>query len=154
MSDIYKGIRYHKELLKDEYGTGKIDAHGEPEVDWSKLSKYADKDGFDIRALIDGIHYKIKGVLPKGTIIIRYGSEMGRFTAPNNTPYEKLALPYKKETVEFHRYIVIGDDVKIKCIVDKGIVAPGFGSDGGAVQYLHEKTVYYLLKNNFIKRME
>lgn len=142
-----------KELIKKEYGTGKINSQGDPIVDWSCLSPCADKDGFDTRKFINKNSYKIEMILPKGTIILRYGSEMGRFTAPDGTDYEKLALPYKKESIEFYRYRVLQESVKVTCIVDKGIVAPGFNSPGGAVQYLHKKTIYDLLNNHVIERI-
>lgn len=151
----YRGeiIKGHRELIKEEYGTGEINADGEPVVNWKYVSKFADGDGFDKREIINGDQYKIEITLPKGTVILRYGSEMGRYTAPDGTAYEKLALPYKKETIEFNRYKVVGENVKVECVVEKGFVAPGFDSSGGAVQYLHKKTVYDLIKKKIIERV-
>ena len=143
----------HRELISTKYGTGEIDSEGEPIVNWKLVSIFADEHGFDKRKLIIKSEYKMEIVLPKDTIILRYGSEMGRFTAPDGTEYEKLALPYKKETIEFHRYKVIDENVKVKCTVEKGFVAPGFNSPGGAIQYLHEKTICDLLKNKVIERI-
>lgn len=149
-----KLLQGHKELIKPEYGTGEIDRNGEPIVNWNCLSKWADEDGFDTRKLISENRYIVEELLPRGFIIIRYGSEMGRFTAPDGTDYEKLSLPYKKDTIEFHRYKIISDGIKVYCIVNKGFVAPGFNSDGGAIQYLHKKTIYDLLKQKVIERIQ
>lgn len=152
----YKGeiITGNMKLIKQEFGTGKRHLNGEPVINWGKLSKYADKNGFDTRKFIEGEKYIIKTTLPKGTIIIRYGSIYGRFTAPDGTDYDNLALPYIKETVEFNKYKVVSDNVKVSCIVHKGYVAPGFDSPGGAIQFFHEKSIQALLLEKVIKRIK
>lgn len=45
----YKGetISEIRQLKRPEYGTGEKYKNGNPIVDWSHLSKYADKNGFD-----------------------------------------------------------------------------------------------------------
>lgn len=142
-----------KELLKPEYGTGMTDKHGQPVVDWGCLSSWADQHGFDTRNLEQNGKYKMKMKLPYGTEIIRYGNEMGNFTAPKGTRYEELALPYVKDTVEYNEYRVMADDIYIICIVDKGKVAPGFGSTGGAIQYRHPITIRESLRQGILERV-
>lgn len=148
--EIISGI---KQLIKPEYGTGDIDKYGQPVVNWSYLSKYADEEGFDIRNIEKNGKYKIKVKLPYGSILIRYGSELGRFTAPKGTEYEKLALPFVKETVEYNEYKVMSTKVMVVCIVQKGKVAPGFNSDGGAIQYYHPINIYNSVKKGLLERL-
>lgn len=148
--DVINGI---KKLIRPEYGTGEYNNYGEPIVDWSKLSEYADDDGFDKRNLESNGNYKITIKLPIGTKLIRFGNETGTFTAPIGTPYETLALPYIQETVEYHEYKVISDNLTVECEVCKGVVAPGFGSQGGGIQYKHSITISASLKQNILERI-
>lgn len=107
--------------------------------------------------------------LGKGTKLVRYGSETGHYTTLNGTEFNQLGLPYVQDTVEFHKYEVL-KDVPVICIevIDtqeqqrildikngkiqpdiqnavEGIVAPAFGSWGGAVQYYHDMRIKDLL---------
>ena len=127
--------------------------NGEPIINWDFLSKYADNNGFDVRNLEENGYYMIEIELPIGTEIIRYGNESGRFTAPNGTKYEDLALPYDKESVEFNQYRVISSPLKVVCKVKKGRVAPGFDSQGGAIQFLHDKNILQLRKEYVLERI-
>ena len=86
--DLISGIR---QLSKPEYGLGTTDKYGQPAVNWAYLSVYADEDGFDTRVTHQNGFYKIRVRLPYGVILIRYGNEMGHFTAPYGTKYEGLA---------------------------------------------------------------
>lgn len=97
-NDAGKIINGKKKLVKEDYGTGDCYSDGEPIVNWKLLSLHADRDGFDIFNIEKNGYYKIEVELPYGTIIIRYGNETGRFSAPKGTKYEELALPYVKET--------------------------------------------------------
>lgn len=142
-----------KKLLKKEYGLGGFYPNGDPVVNWNLLSNFADENGFDKRNSEKNGKYKIEMELPYGTIIIRYGNEIGRFTAPKGTKYEDLALPYIKETVEYNEYRVIAEKINVVCIVEKGIVAPGFGSSGGAVQYMHPISIKESIKSKLLERM-
>lgn len=142
-----------RRLKKPEYGTGKIDTLGDPEVDWSFLSKEADVHGFDITNLESNGKYVIEIELPPGTIIIRYGRESGKYTAPEGTDYEKLAMPYVKETVPYYKYKVISKNVLVTCVVEKGKVAPGFDSDGGAIQYYHRLTIFQSVREGILERL-
>ena len=146
------GIR---KLKKAEYGTERFDDNGEELVDWIKFkTKYADQYGFDMRKKsVEGI-YCTEVILPHGTIIIRYGPESGKYTAPEGTSYDTLALPYERSTVEFHKYKV-NTPLQVAYVkVRKGIVAPMFDSDGGAVQFYHFKNnIRELLKMRALVRI-
>ncbi len=151
-NDAGKIINGKKKLVKEDYGTGDCYSDGEPIVNWKLLSLHADRDGFDIFNIEKNGYYKIEVELPYGTIIIRYGNETGRFSAPKGTKYEELALPYVKETVEYNEYKIIADRAKVMCIVEKGKVAPGFGSNGGAIQYMHPMSMIELMRKNILER--
>ena len=142
-----------KKLSRAEYGTGEVYPNGEPVVNWTLLSKFADKDGFDTRNIVEGGKYKIEVELPRGTIVIRYGNEVGRFSAPKGVKYEDLALPYVKATVEYNEYRVIAKSIKVSCVVEKGIVAPGFGSKGGVVQYMHPISIRESIRTKLLERV-
>ncbi len=147
-------INGKKKLLKPEFGTGKLYSDGEPVVNWNLLSEFADKDGFDIRNIEKDGRYKVKIELPYGTIIIRYGNVTGRFSAPKGTNYEDLALPYIRETVEYNEYRVIVEKINVVCIVESGIVAPGFESNGGAIQYMHPISIQESIRTKLIERLD
>lgn len=149
MAKNYKGEELFdkpRKLTDVKFGSGRIGAFG-PEVNWNLVTQCnnnADEDGFDIR-------YEISEcVLPAGTKIIRYGNEIGRYTAPIGTTYEMLSLPYVKETIEYHEYNVV-EPTKVKCEVSKGIVASAFGQVGGGVQYKHQKSIAKLLEEGVLK---
>lgn len=107
--------------------------------------------------------------LGKGTELIRYGSPKGHYTALNGTKFEQLGLPYQQDTVEFHKYRVLLD-IPVTCVevnnfeeqqrlseiwngtrfpnrdsAVEGLVAPAFGSDGGAIQYYHDMQICDML---------
>lgn len=152
-NDKGKIINGKKKLLKQEYGTGRFSSIGEPEINWSLLSDFADKDGFDTRNIEQNTKYKMEIELPYGTIIIRYGNEVGRFSAPKGTRYEDLALPYIKDTVEYNEYKVIAPKINLSCIVEKGVAAPGFESNGGAVQYMHPISIRESVNKKLLERI-
>ena len=125
-----------------------LDENGQ--INWS-LIVGADKHGFDLNKVMENGEYVICDyILSKGTRIIRYGSNYGNYSAPYGTPYEKLSLPFLKETRVYHEYIV-RRSCKVKCVVMKGYVAKGFSSEGGAIQYYHEERIARLLKNKVLK---
>lgn len=128
---------------------------GEAQVDWKNYSQYSDECGFDIRNTEkNGKHY-IKMLLPYGTYLIRYGKELGRYLASENTEYNQLSLPYIKESVDYHKYKVIVDDFKLYLLVDKGIAAPAFGCQGGGVQYhiIGHDNIATLLQNKILEEV-
>lgn len=151
----YKGEKIESipQLIKPEYGTGKTFKNGMPQINWPEPDDDRDSNGFDKHNVEENGQYIIKTKLPQGTVIIRYGREAGSFSAPEGTKYEELSLPYKKETVEYNRYRVISNDLEVECIVDKGRVAPAFGSKGGGIQYKHNKGIINLIQDKVLERI-
>lgn len=152
-NDRGQKINGKKKLLKPEFGTGDLSSNGDPVVNWNLLSEFADKDGFDIRNVEKNGKYKIEVELTYGTIIMRYGNPTGRFSAPKGTNYEDLALPYIRETVEYNEYRVIAEKINVVCIVERGTVAPGFESNGGAVQYMHPISIKESIRVKLLERV-
>lgn len=71
-----------------------------------------------------------KTVLPKGTVISRYGSNRGVFVYPAKTSLEERALPKNtREKNELHIFVLKND---VTCY--KSIVAPWFAQKGRGVQ--------------------
>lgn len=108
-------------------------------VKWDEYVKTNDPRGF-----ADGDIQNV--VLRKGKVIVRYGSPNGTFTTDKGTEYSTLSLPYVKESIEYHEYVVVED-----CVVEKGVVAEGFDSKGGGIQYHHLESIRSLLKKGVLK---
>ena len=128
-----------RQFIDPSYGY--YDEFGDEHVNWRSEDETVDSDGFDKTNHEYSDSYKQDVVLPYGKLICRYGNKRGRFTTDVGTSYEKLSLPYIKETVEYHVYKVIADGLKVKCEVTKGRTAPMFNSDGGAIQYKHHHSL-------------
>ncbi|MBQ9503376.1 MAG: TNT domain-containing protein [Lachnospiraceae bacterium] len=120
---------------------GYYDENGKEVVNWKTEDDYVDSDGFDKSNLEPNGKYSQEIVLPYGKVICRYGNYRGRLTTDIDSEYEDLALPYIKETVEYHSYRVVCDGLRVQCAVIKGRVAPMFNSKGGAVQYKHYQSI-------------
>mgnify|MGYP004466749277 CR=1 FL=1 len=144
----------NRELEDPSYGTGKIDEYGQPKIDWEYfITGKEDGHGFDTDNKEENGYYYIETELPRGTKLLRFGNEGGYYTAPLGTPYNKLALPYKIETIEYNEYEVIADGVYVKCVVQKGRTAASRNSEGGAIQYYHEQSIKTLVRNKTLKRL-
>ena len=117
---------------------------------WREYIQFGDECGFDTRYKDKTGHHTSRMVLPIGKKVIRYGFEGGSFTTDEGEEYEKLSLPYRKETMPYHEYIVTGH-CEVECLVDKGITAPGFSSEGGAVQYRHYVTIHDSLLQGILR---
>ena len=111
---------------------------------WEQL-QHSDSDGFDVREDICEI------ILPVGTRLVRYGRPAGYYTAPAGTEYEALSLPYLKESLPYHEYVVKDTCNVLLCIVTKGIVAPGFDNPGGGVQFKHRYTIQQEIKRGVLE---
>ncbi len=126
-----------------------LDDNGIPK--WKEYIKNGDENGFDVTFKYEDGNYKRRVILPGGKRIIRFGRvARGRFTTDYGTPYEKLSLAYKPESMEYHEYEVM-TDIQVECVVEEGRVAPGFQSEGGAVQYMHDRSIKELLKTGVLK---
>lgn len=143
------------QLASPDFGTGELDKYGFPEIDFPRCTtEYADRYGFDKRNIEANGHYTISYVLPKDTVIIRFGSEHGQYTAPQNTSFEEVSLPYTIESLEYHEYRVIADGLRVECIVEKGKVAPMFRQPGGGVQYRHPHSIRSLIRDAQLERIK
>ncbi|ADL36415.1 hypothetical protein bpr_IV050 (plasmid) [Butyrivibrio proteoclasticus B316] len=120
---------------------GGYNAAGELVVNWPQVSAMVDDCGFDKTHKEPNGQYLMDVELPKGTIVVRYGSNKGYFTAPLGTAFELLGLPYEKSTCEYHQYKVVADGIHVKCVVKRGKVRAAFNSCGGAIQYYHEQSI-------------
>ena len=130
------------ELLSSDFGY--VDEHNIPHIKWGVEDATCDADGFDKTYCLNncGKKYIIEDfVIPAGTIICRYGTSAGTFTTLKGADYEKLGLPYKVDTIEYHEYKV-SEDLNVTCYVDKGVVAPKFFSMGGEVQFKHKQSIF------------
>lgn len=139
------------QLINPEYGY--VDDNNIPHINWGEETQKCDKNGFDkeFRPIQNSNVYVIKDfVIPKGTIICRYGFPGGIFTTIKGTSYDSLGLPYLKETIEYHEYRV-SNDMSVHCYVDKGIVAPKFNSIGGAVQFMHKQPIRLECEDGYLE---
>ena len=131
----------------------KTNENGELVPAWDEPNEIVDEKGFDKTNVDDSVEYKQVIVLPKGVKLCRYGVETGKTTSPVGTPYELMALPYKKETLEYHEYEVIADGVLVQCIVTKGKAAAMFNSEGGAIQFVHQRRIVEELVTKRLKEV-
>lgn len=155
-TNIYgKKVISSYQLASPDFGTGQINHYGIPEVNWNGLrTEYADENGFDVRHKECNGKHIVSYMIPKNTILIRFGSEYGKFTSPHGTHFEQVSLPYTIESLAYHEYRVISDSLTVRCIVDKGKVAPMFNQPGGGTQYLHSHTIHVLLRKSILKRIK
>ena len=137
----YQGIEItgEKQFIDPSYGY--YDDNDNEVVNWREEDEFVDSDGFDKTNREDDGNYKTNIILPYGKLICRYGNWRGRLTTDIDSDYNDLALPYVKETVEYHEYRVIADALVVQCTVLKSRVAPMFNSQGGAVQYKHFQSI-------------
>lgn len=138
-------------LLDPSFGT--VDDNNVPHINWGDETEKCDKNGFDKehRPIPESELYVIKDfILPKGMIVCRYGYSGGSFTTIKGSCYEALGLPYVKETIEYHEYKVT-EDVSVNCYVTKGIVAPKFFSEGGAIQFMHKQPIRLECEDGYLK---
>lgn len=83
-----------------------------------------------------------KTLLPKGTVISRYGGNAGKYASPEGTAMEARALSKQtREQNDLHTF-VLGKDVE--CLQSE--VAPWFGQEGRGVQYRLQSSIESMLK--------
>lgn len=148
-------VRYKDEAF------GYIGEDGTKHTHWEKPNDVRDEFGFDKRYRpIEGSEdYIIKNyIVPKGTVLARYGNERGSYTTLRGSKYETLGLPYDVRSVEYHEYVV-SIDVCVDLVVDKGITAPAFDSLGQGIQFKHKNSIAVelnlgLLKEDYRWRIE
>jgi uncharacterized protein YukE len=92
--------------------------------------------------------------LPAGTLIDRFGSEYGRYLAPDGTPFADRALPPESMGGDYNRYMVTGEALPPGWRIVEGPVEPFYGQtpSPGTRQYMIEApdgvkpTVYELVR--------
>lgn len=145
-------IKGERRFLKDEWEA--MIASKEIADIWELIDdNVADENGFDKNHIEPNGKHIMEVTLPRDTMLIRYGYESGSYTAPEGTEYQELSLPYAKETIEFHKYRVIADGIKVVCEVTRGRVAPAFEQPGGGIQYKHHKNIIRCLRAKEIERV-
>ena len=102
--------------------------------------KYPDNQGF-LGASKDE-------VLPKGTVLDRFGGEKGDFLSPAGTPYEGRALPPTSKNAPYNAY-----EVMRPLPVQSGPIAPAFGQPGGGTQFLAPRSVGDLVDSGYLRRL-
>lgn len=78
--------------------------------------------------------------LPQGTIIDRFGSEFGRYLAPDGTPFADRALPPESVGGDYNRYMITGNALPLRWQIVEGPVEPFYGQTptSGTIQYMIE----------------
>lgn len=78
--------------------------------------------------------------LPPGTIIDRFGSEFGRYLAPDGTPFADRALAPESVGGAYNRYMVTGEPLPPGWRIVEGPLQPFYGRtpSPGTVQYMIE----------------
>lgn len=132
------------QIKSDEY----VGSDGFPK--WEEFIKNGDIKGFNINNIEDNGWYIERIILPVGTIIARYGKASGSTSTLAGTSYDFLSLPYCVESKEYHEYKVVKKTYKI-CVVHRGVVAAGFDSIGGAIQFFHEKPIIDSVRESVLK---
>ena len=83
-----------------------------------------------------------KTVLPKGTVISRYGGNAGKYASPEGTAMEARALSKQtREQNDLHTFVLEKD---VECLQSE--VAPWFGQEGRGVQYRLQSSIESMLK--------
>jgi hypothetical protein len=84
--------------------------------------------------------------LMPGTEIDRYGSAMGRFFSPLNTPIEMRSLPPWNDVSQYNRYTVVKPFE-----VEKGLIGSYYGKPGFGIQYGFPVSAEVLKKRKIIE---
>jgi RHS repeat-associated protein len=96
------------------------------------------------------VNYK-EGIATPGQIVDRYGSNRGKYLAPEDTPYEKRGIA--EGYIEYHKYEVLKPFKWYE-----GYTAPAheFGSPGGGYQYMlpERMSVQRLIKEGYLKEIK
>ncbi|MEB3982021.1 TNT domain-containing protein [Mycobacterium sp. 663a-19] len=76
--------------------------------------------------------------LPEGAIIDRFGSEYGRYLAPDGTPFADRSLAPESVGGDYNRYMVTGKPLPPGWQIVEGPVEPWYGQtpSPGSVQYM------------------
>lgn len=129
---------YYLKESEAYYETGLRDT-----VDWKSFAVNSDESGFDK-------DYPVTTeTLQPGDVIVRYGSERGRYATLPGTDFSELSLPYDPNTIEYHEYRVVKP---ISC--ESGKAAKNFDQKGLGQQQLFADTFSDMIRNETIVRIE
>ncbi len=117
---------------------------------WRENIQNGDDFGFDLLNKEENEKHIISVVLPSGKKVVRYGEPGGSGTTDEGEQFEGISLPYLKESLPYHEYLVM-EDTEVECYVDKGKAAPGFGHKGGAIQYRHYFTIHESIMQGILR---
>lgn len=147
-----KPIRQAKIVRDQSYL--KLNDRGKWIINW--FGPRADCRGFDKEHREPNGLHRMLVELPVGTVLLRYGTPNGYFTAPKGTAYEELSLPFEKDSMEYNEYRVINKGVLVQvCRAERGRAAPLFDQPGGGIQYYHGDTsVQTLVTKKLLERIE
>lgn len=127
---------------------GHYDSNGIPHPNYQKPNTDVDGNGFDLHHPVIW-HYHV----PKGTVIIRFGNEYGRFLSTEDACFDNLAIGLDIHSIPYRKYLVTTDDF----YVTKGVVGDqsnfGIHGKGGAIQYMAEKPVISLIADGILKEI-
>lgn len=130
------GVVKFKENLMDEL----LEETGE----WKNADgsiKWPANDGFESTPS--------KIILQPGTKIDRYGTDRGKFAAPEGTPFAARSLAPGSENYTYNIYEII-KPLEVKA----GRTAPWFGQPGGGIQYKLPMSMKELYNQGFIRAID
>lgn len=113
---------------------------------FATVKRVVQKDGTQI---VEEVLDKHEMTLSPGTIVDRFGSDHGVYTAPYGTPLTNRSLPIG--TINEKTYSVFRVLKPIN--VDAGTIAPYFGEMGGGTQYIFKETIENLIKSGYLERV-
>ena len=96
---------------------------------FATVKRVVQKDGTQI---VGEVLDKHEMTLSPGTIVDRFGSDHGVYTAPYGTPLTNVLKPIN---------------------VDAGTIAPYFGEMGGGTQYIFKEAIENLIKSGYLERV-
>ena len=113
---------------------------------FATVKRVVQKDGTQI---VGEVLDKHEMTLSPGTIVDRFGSDHGVYTAPYGTPLTNRSLPIG--TINEKTYSVFRVLKPIN--VDAGTIAPYFGEMGGGTQYIFKEAIENLIKSGYLERV-
>ena len=148
-----KPIRQAKIVRDPSYLKPDPNDGGKMIINW--YGPRADCRGFDKEHREPNGLHRMLVELPVGTMLLRYGTPGGYYTAPKGTAYEELSLPFEKDSMEYNEYRVINRSLTVEvCQCERGRAAPLFDQPGGGIQYYHKQSVAELVRKNLLERIE
>ena len=88
-------------------------------------------------------------LLEASTLVDRYGADTGKFVSPKGPAFEARALPSSAEEASYHVYRVLK-----RFEVKQSVAAPWFDQIGGATQYLFDRRISELIRDEFLEEVK